>query len=167
MCAYPSGRYFRGRSHLVRKFAAGCIVVALVYVAVQAYVLFSTWHALSRQTQRVPTDASDITAPGINRVHASGPSSFPIDPWAMPPVLKDTVARCDDNTFDTERWYQARYKAGHPPLFLSRQSYATRDVQVNTRKRNHNNNGQAYAGQLNSFTHLKALLVLHDRGVVA
>jgi len=48
----------------------------------------------------------------------------------MPPVLNDTVARCDDNTFDTERWYQARYKAGHPPLFLSRQSYATRDVQV-------------------------------------
>jgi hypothetical protein len=28
-----------------------------------------------------------------------------------------------------------------------------------------NNDKHAYAGQLNSFTHLRALLVLHDRGI--
>jgi hypothetical protein len=31
---------------------------------------------------------------------------------------------------------------------------------------NNNNNKHAYAGQLNSFTHLRALLVLHDRSIV-
>ena len=30
---------------------------------------------------------------------------------------------------------------------------------------NNNNNKHAYAGQLNSFAHLEALLVLHDRGI--
>jgi hypothetical protein len=29
-----------------------------------------------------------------------------------------------------------------------------------------NNNEHAYAGQLNSFAHLRALLVLHDRGIL-
>jgi hypothetical protein len=29
----------------------------------------------------------------------------------------------------------------------------------------YNNSKHAYAGQLNSFTHLRALLVLHDRGI--
>jgi hypothetical protein len=29
-----------------------------------------------------------------------------------------------------------------------------------------NNNEHAYAGQLNSFTHLRALLVLHDRSIL-
>jgi hypothetical protein len=28
-----------------------------------------------------------------------------------------------------------------------------------------NDNKHAYAGQLNSFTHLRALLALHDRGI--
>jgi hypothetical protein len=32
--------------------------------------------------------------------------------------------------------------------------------------RHNNNNKHAYAGQLNSFTHLRALLVLHDRGII-
>jgi hypothetical protein len=32
---------------------------------------------------------------------------------------------------------------------------------------NNNNNKHAYAGQLNRLTHLKALLVLHDRCVLA
>jgi hypothetical protein len=31
---------------------------------------------------------------------------------------------------------------------------------------NNNNNKHPYAGQLNSFTRLRALLVLHDRGVL-
>jgi hypothetical protein len=31
---------------------------------------------------------------------------------------------------------------------------------------NNNNNHHAYAGQLNSFTHLRSLLVLHDRGIL-
>jgi hypothetical protein len=31
----------------------------------------------------------------------------------------------------------------------------------------HNNNTHAYAGQLNSFTLLRALLVLTDRGILA
>jgi hypothetical protein len=32
---------------------------------------------------------------------------------------------------------------------------------------NNNNNKHAYAGQLNSFTHQRALLVLHDCGILA
>jgi hypothetical protein len=31
---------------------------------------------------------------------------------------------------------------------------------------NNNNNKHAYAGQLNSFTHTRALLVLHARGIL-
>jgi hypothetical protein len=33
------------------------------------------------------------------------------------------------------------------------------------RKQKRNNNKHAYASQLNSFTHLRALLVLLDRGI--
>jgi hypothetical protein len=34
-----------------------------------------------------------------------------------------------------------------------------------TGENNNNYYKHAYAGQLNSFTHLRALLVLHDRGI--
>jgi hypothetical protein len=32
---------------------------------------------------------------------------------------------------------------------------------------NSNNNKHAFAGKLNSFPHISALLVLHDRGILA
>ena len=32
---------------------------------------------------------------------------------------------------------------------------------------NNNDNRYAYAGQLNSFTHLRALFMLHNRGILA
>jgi hypothetical protein len=41
---------------------------------------------------------------------------------------------------------------------------ATKAPSTNTNK---NNNKHAHAGQLNSFTDLNALLVLHDRGILA
>jgi WD40 repeat protein len=38
---------------------------------------------------------------------------------------------------------------------------------VGNTNHNHHHHEHAYAGQLNSFTHLRALLVLHDRGILA
>jgi hypothetical protein len=37
---------------------------------------------------------------------------------------------------------------------------------VSNVRKNNNNDKHAYAGQLYSFTHLRALLVLRDRGIM-
>ena len=44
-------------------------------------------------------------------------------------------------------------------------SLCTSFARIPARVSNHNNNKRAYAGQVNRFTHLRALLVLHDRGI--
>jgi hypothetical protein len=39
------------------------------------------------------------------------------------------------------------------------------EAHLSTVYNNNNDNKHAYAGQLNSFTHIRALFVLHDRGI--
>eukprot|EP00959_Pyramimonas_sp_CCMP1952_P061898 1293431-Pyramimonas_sp.AAC.1 len=71
----------------------------------------------------------------LNDATSTG-SSILKDPWSFPPeASKDEAMHCSEETFDAARWFRRRYRAGNPPLFLNRNSYATRDMQVLIDKR--------------------------------
>jgi hypothetical protein len=65
--------------------------------------------------------------------------------------------------------------AGHPRDCLGRRTwygqkhYSSVTVYPNNNNNNNNNdaNKHAYAGQMNSCTRIRVLLVLHDRGILA